>query len=515
MRRPIDRLALEMDLGVTWQGEEEACAVCGEEVFRDRITALAASATLSDLFATTRSGEEPTLTAVLQVEDDPGWLLVSTKLPGSAFSALTPQLHLASWYEREILEMHGLMPVGHPGLGPLRLHQWPENHHPMRGQHLETGPLPHSAHTAVRPSVSGQGVFQLPLGPVRSGPQESAEFLFSSGGEDIVEVDLRLGFKYRAIEQLAEGQPAESVIHLAERLAGTSSFANTLAFTRAVERSIGATVSPTDQHARTLLAELERLYNHFGTIGRLAEATGLLVAVAQYGMLKEEVLRAGGRLTGHRYLRGALRVGGMEIVLSPVDRERLRAELADWSQRAARLNRLLEQTSTFIDRLDTTATLLPDYAVEHRLVGPVGRASGIDRDVRRDHPYAAYSSVEFDVPTVSDGDAEARFQVHAAELRQSLRIIRQLLGGWPDQERPEDPPRWSAGSALGWAEAPGGEALHWVELDQNGRVLRWRARPPALVNWHTFAHACGSGNNLTDYPVIEASFAISVAEFDR
>jgi Ni,Fe-hydrogenase III large subunit len=305
------------------------------------------------------------------------------------------------------------------------------------------------------------------------------------------------------------------VIQLAERLAGTSSFANALAYTRAVERSIGASVGPGDEHSRTLLAELERLYNHFGTIGRVAEATGLLVAAAQYGMLKEEVLRAGGRLTGHRYLRGVLRVGGMEIVLRPAELERLRAELADWSQRAERLNRLLEQTSTFVDRLDTTAVLLPDYAAEHRLVGPVGRASGIDRDTRRDHPYAAYSEVEFDVPTVSDGDAEARFQVHAAELGQSLRILRQLLDGWPGEDRPSDPPRWSSGSSLGWAEAPGGEALHWVELDHNGRVVRWRARPPALVNWHTFAHACGSGNNLTDYPVIEASFAISVAEFDR
>jgi Ni,Fe-hydrogenase III large subunit len=385
----------------------------------------------------------------------------------------------------------------------------------MRDAPIATGELSHSPHAAHGPAVTGQGVFQLPLGPVRSAPQESAEFLFSSGGEDIVVLDLRLGFKFRAIERLAEGQPADRALQLAERLAGTSAFANGLAFTRAVERAIGATVGPTAEHSRALLGELERLHNHFGTIARLAEATGLLVAAAQYGILKEEALRSAGRLTGHRYLRGVLCVGGMEVLPDEGAREQLRAQIAEWSERAEVLRRLLEQTSTFMDRLDSTAILMPDYASEHNLVGPVGRASGVDRDTRRDHPYAAYGSVDFDIPTLADGDAQARFQVHAAELAQSLRIMRQLLDGWPLGRDEPTSLLWQAGSALGWAEAPGGETLHLVDLDRQGLVVRWRARPPAVVNWHPFAHACGSGNNLTDYPVIEASFSISPAEFDR
>ncbi|MGC1183722.1 MAG: NADH-quinone oxidoreductase subunit C [Candidatus Dormiibacterota bacterium] len=515
MTGPIGRLAQEVGLEVEWTAGGEARADCPASDFRDRVTALAKRATLSDFFATTSDSAPATLTAVLQLEDDPGWLLVSTRVEGAAFPALTPELHAASWYERDIFEMHGLEPVGHPVLSPLRLHQWPEDHHPMRTRRADEGPLPHPPHASAWPHVTGQGVFQLPLGPVRSGPQESAEFLFSSGGEDIVEVDLRLGFKYRAVERIAQGQPADRVIQLAERLAGTSSFANALAFTRAAERAVGAGVGLSAEYTRTLLAELERLYNHCGTIGRLAEATGLLVAAAQYGMLKEEVLRTAGQLTGHRYLRGVLRLGGVEVALSAADRDQLRGRLGDWTNRADSLKKLLEQTSTFVDRLDTTAILLPDYAAEHRLVGPVGRASGINRDVRRDHPYAAYAAVTFEVPTVGDGDAEARFQVHAAELSQSLGIMTQLLAGWPPEDPDTEPPAWQAGSALGWAEAPGGEALHWVDLDQEGRIQRWRARPPAIVNWHPFAHACGSGNNLTDYPVIEASFSISVAEFDR
>lgn len=515
MTRQLEQLVASGGLQVAWRRQDEAYAQCRQREFADQVSALARSATLSDLFVATVPPAPPRLTAVMQMVGDPAWLLLSTELATKAFPSLTPKLHAASWYEREILEMHGLEPLGHPAPGRLRLHNWPADHYPMRDLPFDVGSLSQPPRSNPGPAVTGQGVFQLPLGPVRSGPQESAEFLFFSGGEDIVEVDLRLGFKYRAIERLAEGQPADRAIQLAERLAGTSAFANGLAFTRAVERAIGSSVSSVDEHTRTLLAELERVHSHFGTIGRLAEATGLLVAASQYGLLKEEALRAAGRLTGHRYLRGVLCVGGMEIELEAGPRDELKTQVAGWVERSAGLKRLLEQTTTFTDRLDTTAILLPDYAAAHHVIGPVGRASAIDRDARRDHPYCAYHTVEFAVPTQADGDAEARFQLHANELVQSLRIMLQLLDSWPAGRERSAPPAGRAGSALGWAEAPGGETLHWVELDQEGSLLRWRARTPAAVNWHPFAHACGSGNNLTDFPVIEASFSISPAEFDR
>ncbi|MHB8393776.1 MAG: hydrogenase large subunit [Candidatus Dormibacteria bacterium] len=515
MSGELQRLADAVGIQLEWRRQDEAYVRCSENAFQETTSRLAARATLSDLFATNTPESPARLTAVLQAQGDPAWLLVTVELAEMAFASLTPDVHAASWYEREILEMHGLEPLGHPAPGPLRLHDWPNEHHPMRDQGDAVAELPQARRQVRRPSVTGQGVFQLPLGPVRSGPQESAEFLFSSGGEDIVELDLRLGFKYRALERLAEGQTLAQALHLSERLAGTSAFANGLAFTLAAERALGVNISSASGHARSLLAELERLHSHFGTIGRLADTTGLLVASAQYGLLKEEVLRACGRLTGHRYLRGVLRVGGMEVLPDAPARVWLQSRLKEWGARAERLRRLLAQTATFIDRLDTTAILHPDYALEHHLVGPVGRASKIDRDVRRDHPYAAYQTVDFDVPMVGDGDAEARFQIYAAELTQSFSILGQLLDNWPaaDDGRVVIPRH--AGSALGWAESPGGETLHWLELDHDCRVVRWRARPASVVNWHPYAHACGSGNNLTDYPVIEASFSLSPAEFDR
>jgi formate hydrogenlyase subunit 5 len=301
---------------------------------------------------------------------------------------------------------------------------------------------------------------------------------------------------------------------LAERLAGISTFSNALAYVQAVERASAIDPPRAAHHARSLLNEMERVHHHSGHLARVADATGLTVAAAQYSALKEEVLRVNGELTGHRYLRNSLAIGGLSAPLSGSGLTQLRVALPAWLRRVRRLEVLLEDTSTFIDRLETTAVIKSDYAAQHNLVGPIGRSTGADRDVRRDHPYAAYRELQPNLLVKSQGDALARVRVVLFELTESLRLLGLLLESSAEGEvRVASPLK--AGSALGWSEAPGGEALHFVELDEEGAVVRWRARPPACVNWHPYANACASGNNLTDYPVIEASFGLSHAEFDR
>jgi len=492
----------------------ELRAVCAGASFTDLAARIAVGAHLSDLFAGVNP-EGAVLTAVFSAPGDPDWLLLSTLLTGDRFLSLTPRVHAASWFEREIAEMYGLVPEHHPAPVRLRLHDWPEDLPPMRCRLAPGERAPRGERPEVVPEVRGQGIFQLPLGPVRSGPQESAEFLFTSGGEDLVAVWPRLGYKLRLVERLAEGRPVEAALALAERLAGTSTLSNGLAFVQAVERAAGVEVPPEARLARTLLNELERLHHHFGAVGRVADATGLSVAAAQYAMLKEEVLRVCAALTGHRYSRGVLAPGGLATPLAAEGVAELARRLPGWGRRAERLGGLLEDTATFMDRLEGTAVLEPEYAAHHHLVGPIGRSTGVDRDVRRDHPYAAYGEMEFQVPGDDQGDAEARVRVLLAEIGQSLGIVRQALDRAPAISPAPPIAALGPGSALGWAEAPGGETLHFVELDAEGRVRRWRARPPACVNWHPYAHACASGNNLTDYPVIEASFALSHAELDR
>jgi Ni,Fe-hydrogenase III large subunit/Ni,Fe-hydrogenase III component G len=508
LRQRVEALDLEIEA----RAPGELRAECSEARFAECVAATAEEAALADLFATT--GErEAQLTAVFEMVGDPDWLVLHCRLSGDSFTSITPSVHAASWYEREIREMHGLEPVGHPLPARLRLHDWPERQPPMRAfidARLGAGPgLPERV-----PIVQGRGVFQLPLGPVRSGPQESGEFLFNSGGEDLVAVSPLLGYKLRAVERMAEGRSVEQGLVLAERLAGVSAFANGLAFVQAVERAMGRGVDARAQAARTVMNELERLHNHFGDIARLADATGLMVAGAQYATLKEEVLRCCAELTSHRYLRGVLAVGGLAAPLPSAELGSLNREIPRWRRQSRRLQALLEDTGTFTDRLETTALLRPRYAAPHNLVGPIGRSTGANRDCRRDHPYAAYDRVAFEVPVRSDGDALARLGIRLSEVQQSLAILEQVLDAWPAAAGGGGVGE-AVGAALGWSEGAGGETLHWVELTADGRIARWRARPPAFVNWHVYSQACASGNNLTDYPVIEASFALSHAEFDR
>lgn len=490
----------------------ELWAECSEDQFNSKAKELASRALLSDLFASMVDGK-PLLSAVFSTIGDSAWLVVRTRLSADHFQSLTPSVHAASWYEREIAEMYGVHPDGHPAPQSLRLHDWPHRYRPMRDELEQMKSLP-TGHGDRVPKVRGQGVFQLPLGPVRSGLQESAEFLFNSGGEDLVMVSPRFGYKMRLVERLAEGRSVEEGLILAERLAGISTYSNALAFVQAAERAAGIEVDDDVGVMRSLLNELERLHHHFGHLGRVADSTGLTVAAAQYAALKEEVLRACAELAGHRYLRGVLAPGGLTDSLSDSGRTHVSAALAHWEKRSRQLEALLEDTATFIDRLDSTAVLAADYAAQHNLLGPIGRSTGADRDCRRDHPYAGFKKLRFEVLVKSQGDALARVRIVLFEVRQSLSIVQQVLEQWP-KTNPVDAMDLKAGGAFGWAEAPGGEALHFVELDDGGSILRWRARPPASVNWHPYAHACASGNNLTDYPVIEASFGISHAEFDR
>lgn len=507
-------LAAGLDMEPEPGAAGEMHATCSEERFAPRVAALAEGAILADLFATTGERRRR-LSAVFEAAGDPGWLVLHCDLSSDSFTSVTPLVHSAAWYEREIREMHGLEPLGHPMPARLRLLDWPEGVPPMRAGPGAAARGEPSEPERV-PVVRGRGVFQIPLGPVRSGPQESGEFLFNSGGEDLVAVSPLLGYKLRAVERLAEGRSPEEGLVLAERLAGVSAFANGLAYAQAVERSLGIRVGPRQRAARSLLNELERLHNHLGDIGRLAEATGLMVAAAQYAALKEEVLRAGADLTAHRYLRGALSIGGLSAPLPSSGLHGLRRALPGWHRRTERMRVLLEATGTFTDRLETTARLRARYAAAHNLVGPVGRSAAVDRDCRRDHPYAAYEELRFEVPVRPEGDAQARLAVRIEEVRQSLGILDQLLEAGFDRERSGGgEPETARHEALGWCEGAGGQTLHWVELDADARIVRWRARPPAFVNWHVYSEACASGNNLTDHPVIEASFALSHAEFDR
>jgi formate hydrogenlyase subunit 5 len=466
--------------------------------------------------------QEWRLRYVFHGEREAGWVhvLVSAPLAENLFPSIAAQapVFAADWHEREAEDMYGVRFEGHPRLGDFVLHDdaWQEGVEPMRRAFDAQAALHERRPRAdwrPRRAVHESGAFMMPVGPKFSGVTESVHFQLETVGEDVIRSWTRLFYKWRAIEKLAEGKPVEDALLLAERFAATTAFAHGLAYCRAVEEIAGAGVPPRARALRVFLAELERLRHHAGAIEEICESTALVVATSQAGMLAEELLRVSGDLTGHRYLFGRVAPGGLSADL-PSDACRAALTRAGGIvTRLDELERRLAISSSFLDRLEEVGVILPRTAREYSLVGPVARASALNRDLRRVQPYCGYESYEFDVPTEEEGDGYARLRVLFEEARQSLHVMEQAVSGLREGEfRSELKPR--PGAALGWVEAPRGATFHWVRLDSAGRISRYHIVTPSFANWHSF-HLAAEKFAFQDFPIILSTFDLSAAENDR
>jgi Ni,Fe-hydrogenase III large subunit/Ni,Fe-hydrogenase III component G len=422
------------------------------------------------------------------------------------------------WHEREVEDLFGLHFEGHPRLGEFVLHEdWPEGTNPLR---RDFDPHRHYAQRAPNAKweaptiVAAPGAFAMPVGPVFADFAESAHFLLETVGEDVIRTIPRFFYKYRGVEKIAEGQPVDRALLLAERFSGTAAFAHGLAFCQAIETIAGAMPPPRALALRTVFAELERLRSHTAAVTGICNSTALAIATSQAALIEEKLLRLSCEVTGHRYLFGAVAPGGVACDLSEVDIRHLTREVGGAAQHLRELLRMLRYSSSFLDRLEEVGIVSEEKARSYGLVGPVARASGIARDMRKLFPYAAYSSQDFTIPIEQDGDGYARLRILFAEAQQSASIINALLSALPEgQSRLGDiQPR--AGVALSAVEAPLGAAFHWLRLDEDGKVVRYRIAPPSFTNWHAF-HLAAENFAFQDFPIILASFALSNAECDR
>jgi formate hydrogenlyase subunit 5 len=449
-----------------------------------------------------------------------GWVhvLVSAPLDAPTVPSIVRPVHAADWHEREAEDLFGIRFEGHPRLGDFVLHDdaWQEGVEPMRRGF--------SAHTPIsvrqpnpewrpRRVLQDPGAFVMPIGPVYSGLAESAHFLLETVGEDVVRAVPRLFYKYRGIEKIAEGRTVDGALMLAERFAATTAFAHAIAYCHAAETIAGVDVPARARTLRVFLAELERLRHHVGAIEGICASTALVVAASQAGILEEDLLRVSGALTGHRYLFGLATPGGLTTDLADATCNEALRRARDVVGRLDELESMLRVSSSFLDRLEEVGFIPEQDARALSLVGPIGRASGVARDLRVHHPYDAYAAMEFEVPSEREGDGYARLRVLFAEARQSLRLMEQAVTSLAHGPvaAPYEP---RTGAALGWVEAPRGAALHWLRLDHRGRVERYHVVTPSFINWLAF-HLSVENFAFQDFPIVLSTLNLSVAENDR
>jgi Ni,Fe-hydrogenase III large subunit/Ni,Fe-hydrogenase III component G len=434
------------------------------------------------------------------------------------FPSIAAKHPSANWFEREVMDTFGLVPEGHPNPTRVSLHDdWPDGEWALRKDfaHDRQVPRAEGAFHPFRP-VTGEGVFQVPVGPVHAGIIEPGHFRFGVAGEPVLYLQLRLFYVHKGIEKRFERLPWRHGVFLAESVSGDTTVGHALAFAHAIERLTGREVPPRAQHLRVVLLELERLYNHLADIGAIATDVAFSVPAAHAQLLRERLVSLHERLFGSRLLRGTVTIGGVRTDLSSAGREELLAHLGRLKVDFESLVKLLIDSGSFTDRVDGTGTLPTEAARDLGVTGLAARASGLDEDLRRDHPHDAYDSLRFEVPVEEGGDVRARLMVRAREVEQSVGILAQALASLPDSPlratAPAELPGFSA--ALGWAEGWRGPCLHSVETDACGALTRVKVTDPSFRNWPGLARAV-PGNIIPDFPVINKSFNLSYSGNDR
>ena len=353
--------------------------------------------------------------------------------------------------------------------------------------------------------VTGEGVHQIPVGPVHAGIIEPGHFRFHCNGETVVRLEARLGYAHKGVESLMAGRPPFDAIKLAGRISGDSTVAYALAFARAVEAATGATVPSRAVDLRALMAEIERIANHLGDIGAIANDAAFALLQAECSRLRELALRASATCFGHRLMMDAIVPGGVATDLQ-AGGEKLNAMLVQLEPLLRHAVEIYGAKPSLLDRTINTGIIAPELVQGFAAGGFVGRASARGYDARKSPGYPPYESLTFEVPVRRYGDVHSRVTVRIDELAQSLALVRQLLDRLAtsvgSELRAPLPPGGGEGIAL--IEGFRGDVLAWVRLGGDGRVTRAHLRDPSWFQW-PLLEAAIEGNIVADFPLCNKS----------
>jgi Ni,Fe-hydrogenase III large subunit len=442
------------------------------------------------LFATTGDGETVVLRALFSSPAETRLIVCAAS--DRRVESLVEEIPAVAWDEREAHDLHGVRFVGHEPLRPLLDHDAP----------LEAWSVP----------TVGHDTHEVAVGPVHAGVIESGHFRFHVVGERVLHLDVRLFYKRRGLEAAAAGHPLATSLVYAQRACAACAVTNTVAYSQACEQALGLQPDRELGRARTLLLELERVYNHLHDLSAICAGVGFAAGTMAYATMKERAQRLNECLTGHRFLFHTVRVGASDQVLDSETVDRARGELRELRDEHASAWRQLQFTASLQARLNGVGILTRDDADRLGAVGPAARASGIPGDLRSESPRLWYHFFEPVTAPGAAGDVASRTVQRALELDQSFTVLDQLLAG------PLTPGRTrtafdQAEFGVGRVESPRGATMCVIERNE-GRLRAMHLRTGSYANWPALAHAT-AGNLLPEFPLINKSFELCYACADR
>jgi Ni,Fe-hydrogenase III large subunit len=424
--------------------------------------------------------------------------------------------------ERHSQDMFGIEFSGHPDPRRWTRHQaWDKHEYPLRKDFPAEGTL-----QAITPpdmhydfiKGHGEGIYEIPVGPVHAGIIEPGHFRFLAVGELILNLEERLGYVHKGIEKIAESRSPEKLARLAGRVSGDTTVGHSWAACMAMEQAAGIAISERANLIRAVLAERERIANHMGDMGAICNDVAFSFAFMQFGRLRELWLRTNAKLFGHRLLMDTVIPGGVSSDLSEADCAVIQEEINKIRPDLAEIVTAVDLSASLEDRLYTAGYLSKETAAAFGTLGFVGRASGQNFDVRRDAPYPPYQNLTFNVPVETQGDIASRFWVRAKEINISLKIIEQLLAQLKETGEqnlictplPEIP---EGSEGLGCVEGWRGEIIAYVRFGKNNQISRYYPRDPSQHNWPALEKIV-LNNIVPDFPVCNKSVNASYSGCD-
>jgi len=452
------------------------------------------------------------LLALLGYDAEAEFKILSTIIPNSdpGYEALTPDLPSAQSFEREIAEQWAITPQGHPWLKPLRYHSnyrgaadiWPEvNARPIPGGY------PFYA-------VDGEEVHEVGVGPVHAGIIEPGHFRFQCHGEEVINLEIQLGYQHRGIEPMMTGADLCRSVLLSESVAGDTSIGHSIAFCEVMESLSGCAVPPRAQAIRAVALELERLANHIGDLGALGRDAGFLPTSEYCGRMRGDYLNLLLALTGNRFGKGLCRPGGVLFDIDPDMADDFCRKLKVYKNEFEDVSDLLFGKPSVLARFEGIGMVSTKTAKRLGLVGPVARASHIERDVRSDYASGMWQFYHVPISLSATGDVLARALVRRQEAGRSLEFLLKVLPSLPKGEirteaKTPRPDMLAAALVEGWR----GEIAHVGITDSQGNISRYKIKDPSFNNWPGLALAMRN-QEISDFPLCNKSFNLSYCGHD-
>jgi formate hydrogenlyase subunit 5 len=464
-----------------------------------------------------------TLFYIFTKQDCPGFAILYCTLKNYKAHSIAYHYPAANWYEREIADGFGIDFVNSFDKRKLFLHEiYPDNFHPLlksfKNRSIEINKNVNPKMEYAFTNVEGEGVYQIPVGPVHAGIIEPGHFRFSVIGEEIINLEIRMFYKHRGIEKLAEGKTPLQCLPIVEAISGDETVANSVCFCNAVEKIYGIKVPPRALALRTIYLELERIYSLLGDLAGMVIDVAYPVGASSLFVLREEILRFNHTLTNSRFMKGAVCIGGVNTRVTDDTLISMAVYLDSFLKRFTRIVDHVLSNASIVDRFETTGVISKKLVNILNLTGPIAKASTVFIDARVDNPYCLYKQIKIPRHALENGDVSARFKMKLLEINDSVGIIHKvmdIMSYYPKEytllsEKINN--QYKDGYTLSVVESPRGQNIHWVYI-RNGKIFRYKVKTASFCNWHAIEHAV-IGNIVPDFPLINKSLNLSYAGTD-